>query len=153
MSPPLFIFFYYSGQSRPWPKSQNGQTPVQDKLESSRPRDDSITSGKTIICKIHFLARALGLKAERARDDRVSCILVCKIPLLARRTRPKGQARRASIGCLVYNLYTRKTRKFKENKKFFSFTQSHCIQDTLSSRARRYLAYKQSHKNISKNII
>ena len=28
--------------------------------------------------------------------------IVCKIPLLARRTRPKGQARRAMIGYLVY---------------------------------------------------
>ena len=31
-------------------------------------------------------------------------IFVCKIPLLARRTRPKGQAR-ATIGYLVYNEY------------------------------------------------
>ena len=29
-------------------------------------------------------------------------ILVCKIPLLARRTRPVGQARRSTIGYLVY---------------------------------------------------
>ena len=29
--------------------------------------------------------------------------IVCKIPLLARRTRPVGQARRATIGYLVYN--------------------------------------------------
>ena len=35
----------------------------------------------------------------------VNCVnrVVCKIPLLARRTRPKGQARRATIGYLVYN--------------------------------------------------
>ena len=26
------------------------------------------------VCKIPLLARALGLKAERARDDRISCI-------------------------------------------------------------------------------
>ena len=32
-----------------------------------------------------------------------SGLVVCKIPLLARRTRPKGQARRATIGYLVYN--------------------------------------------------
>ena len=32
-------------------------------------------------------------------------MLVCKIPLLARRTRPGGQARRATIGYLVYKLY------------------------------------------------
>ena len=32
--------------------------------------------------------------------------LVCKIPLLARRTRPKGRARRATIGYLVYKLWT-----------------------------------------------
>ena len=30
--------------------------------------------------------------------------VVCKIPLLARRTRPKGQARRATIGYLVYKI-------------------------------------------------
>ena len=30
--------------------------------------------------------------------------LVCKIPLLARRTRPVGQARRATIGYIVFNL-------------------------------------------------
>ena len=40
------------------------------------------------------------LGQARARDDRVSCIQ--KIPLLARRTRPVGQARRATIGYLVY---------------------------------------------------
>ena len=46
--------------------------------------------GCNFVCKIPLLARALGLKAKRARDDRVSCIqsairfrLVCKIPLLA----------------------------------------------------------------------
>ena len=36
-------------------------------------------------------------------------LLVCKIPLLARRTRPMqpvGQARRATIGYLVYNGFT-----------------------------------------------
>ena len=27
-----------------------------------------------LVCKIPLLARALGLKAKRARDDRVSCI-------------------------------------------------------------------------------
>ena len=30
--------------------------------------------------------------------------VICKIPLLARRTRPVGQARRATIGYLVYNV-------------------------------------------------
>ena len=44
------------------------------------------------------------------KNIRDSCIFVCKIPLLARRTRPKGwqpagQARRATIGYLVYNMY------------------------------------------------
>ena len=28
----------------------------------------------TVVCKIPLLARALGLKAKRARDDRLSCI-------------------------------------------------------------------------------
>ena len=31
-------------------------------------------------------------------------MFVCKIPLFARRNRPKGQARRATIGYLVYKL-------------------------------------------------
>ena len=30
-------------------------------------------SHKVLVCKIPLLARALGLKAKRARDDRVSC--------------------------------------------------------------------------------
>ena len=50
------------------------------------------------VCKIHLLASAL-------TED-----LVCKIPLLARRTRPMqpvGQARRATIGYLVYNRRSR----------------------------------------------
>ena len=29
---------------------------------------------ESLVCKIPLLARALGLKAKRARDDRVSCI-------------------------------------------------------------------------------
>ena len=29
---------------------------------------------QNLVCKIPLLARALGLKAKRARDDRVSCI-------------------------------------------------------------------------------
>ena len=32
----------------------------------------NVTPG--LVCKIPLLARALGLKAKRARDDRVSCI-------------------------------------------------------------------------------
>ena len=30
--------------------------------------------------------------------------VVCRIHLLARLTRPKGQKRRATIGCLVHNM-------------------------------------------------
>ena len=152
MSPPLFIFFFYRGQTRPWPKSKNGQTPVQDKLESSRPRDDSITSGKTIVCKIHFLARALGLKAKRARDDRVSCILVCNIPLLARRTRPKGQARRATIGCLVYNLYTRKTKKNLRKTRKILVSHSHIVYKIPYRRAREGILHTNSHTKIYQRI-
>ena len=42
--------------------------------------------------------------ASNAAENQMidSLYLVCKIPLLARRTRPKGQARRATIGYLVY---------------------------------------------------
>ena len=63
--------------------------------------------------------------AKRARDGRVS--FVCKIPLLARRTRPMqpiGQARRATIGYLV------------------------CIQDTLSSRAAPLGRVRRASKGI-----
>ena len=57
-----------------------------------------------------IVARTWPFGRVRARA-KVYCILVCKIPLLARRTRPMqpaGQARRATIGYLVYKLYTSK---------------------------------------------
>ena len=89
------------------------------------------TNRDTVVCKIHLLAcvldtchciqdtlssRALGLSAVRPSARASKGILhttrntvVCKIPLLARRTLPKswtkqpaGQARRATIGYLVY---------------------------------------------------
>ena len=64
-----------------------------------------------LVCKLYtrypIVARALGLAAAFRPSARAkeSCIQVCKIPLLARRTRPMqpvGQARRATIGYLVY---------------------------------------------------
>ena len=62
------------------------------------------------LCMQGTFARARS--AKRVRDDRVSCMqarsrpngqarVVCKIPLLARRTRPKGRPS-ATIGYLVY---------------------------------------------------
>ena len=52
-------------------------------------------------------------KRERShrkfRKRGVPITLVCKIPLLAQRTRPAGQARRATIGYLVYNYNTGET--------------------------------------------
>ena len=42
----------------------------------------------------------------RTRKYQTIIFLVCKIPLLARRTQPVGQARRATIGHLVYNYFS-----------------------------------------------
>ena len=57
--------------------------------------------------------------------------IVCKIPLLARRTRPKapaGQARRATIGYLVYNRYnvTGQSQESEESSMPAKIKEVHC---------------------------
>ena len=48
-----------------------------------------------------IFALTIALFCARGVVSRISEMLVCKIPLLARRTRPAGQARCATIGYLV----------------------------------------------------
>ena len=67
------------------------------------------------LCKIPLLERALGLKAAAGPN------VVCNIPLLARRTRPQGQARRATIEYLVY-----KAKRARDDRVY-------CIQFSLGS--------------------
>ena len=52
---------------------------------------------------IYHIRAKIGMQRISTEESKTSPV-VCKIPLLARRTRPIGQVRRATIGYLVYNL-------------------------------------------------